>query len=118
MKKRTFLAFFVVTLTISCSGRFVKKDEIQYLEKKYSGVYSVVQPVEYSYSRRLETGTQVRLYFRAGAESIKVYAYPATALREEALGKNFLHLFKEDFQNEKYKREEFENKLLTFVRLL
>ena len=106
-----------VVLQILCSGRFVKREELEYLNKRYSGVYTVIKPVEISHGQLMEAGMKVRLYFRADSESLKVYAYPYNALREEALGKNIMHLFEEDFTDEEYVREVFEKKLAEILLL-
>lgn len=115
MKRLPVGVLVLFFISLHCSGRFVKRDELTYLSKKYSGVYSIRKPVEFSHNQKLDPGMKVRLYFKADGESLKVYAYPANAMREEALGKNVLHLFKEDFRTEEYRRAEFEQKLSAIV---
>ncbi len=109
MKKVAFLLLFVSF--VHCSGRFVKREELQYFEEKYSGVYIMKQKVDAGNNQYVAQGSRVRLYFRADSDSVKVYAYPHNQTREMAMGKNILLLFAEDFPDEKYNREIFENKL-------
>ena len=101
--------------SIMCSGRFVKKDEIQYLEKKYAKEYVTKQKIDIGNNQFMKSGMKVLLFFSSGSESVKVYAYPANQPREEAQGKNILYLFETDFPDEKYKREIFEEKLAALV---
>ncbi|RME93673.1 MAG: type II secretion system-associated lipoprotein [Candidatus Hydrogenedentota bacterium] len=109
------IVIFFTILMIQCSGRFVKKEELQYLQKKYSGIYVIKKPVDIGNNRKLKPGMRVKLFFQSGSESVKVYAYPANEPREEALGKNILYLFEEDFPKEKYSREVLEKKLNEIV---
>ncbi|MCS6985757.1 MAG: type II secretion system-associated lipoprotein [Leptospiraceae bacterium] len=100
-----------ILLLLFCSGRFVKKEELLELEKKYSGVYVIKKKIDVGNNETLSEGSRVRLYFRSDSEAIKVYAYPHNQSREMAVGKNILLLFEEDFPDEKYDRSYFEQKL-------
>lgn len=113
MKK--FFNFFLLFVFFSCSGRFVKKEELMELEKKYSGVYVMKQKVDVGNNQSVAQGSRVRLYFRSDSDSIKVYAYPFNQSREMAIGKNILLLFEEDFPKETYDRAFLEEKLKELV---
>lgn len=89
----------------------MKREELDYLNKKYAGEFIIKKPVDIGNNRKLKKGARVYIYFRSGSESVKVYAYPSNQPREEAIGKNILFLFEEDFPNEKYSRKLLEKKL-------
>lgn len=115
----SFLTIFFLALVFeACSGRFVKREQLNELEQDYQGIYEIVADIDVGNNdyEPLPVGSQVRLYFRSGGESVKVYAYPHTQRREEALGKNILYMFEGDFPEEEYDRKLFEEKLNTIVR--
>lgn len=89
----------------------VKKKELLRLNSKYDGVYSAKQELDIGNNKTIPAGTRLRLFFASKGKTVKVYAYPADALREEALGDNILYLFNTDFPNEKYSAEYLEKQL-------
>ena len=100
----------------ACSGRFVKRDELDYLHKKYNGTYIISQKIDVGNKDEIKAGTRVKLFFTSNSESVKVYAFKFNVPREQAIGKNILYLFETDFPDEEYDRQLFEKKLAALVR--
>ncbi|MDH5716253.1 MAG: type II secretion system-associated lipoprotein [Spirochaetia bacterium] len=112
-KKITIFAgvFIVFTIFSFCSGRFVKREELNYFSEKYAATYVLKKEIDIGNNKTMKAGTQVKLYFISDSSSVKVYAYLPALAREEAVGKNILLLFESDFPDEKYDREFLEKRL-------
>jgi len=105
MKKTIILLGIIIQICIACSGRFVKRDELKYLRTQYKGVFISIKDIDIGNNQTLKKGTKIKLYFRSGGESVKVYAYLFGKSRESAEGKNILYLFESDFTKAKLKEE-------------
>ena len=110
------IIWLVIACLFQCSAHFVKKTQLDQLKNEFKGVYLIIKPVSIGNNRKASKGTKVRLYFISDSESIKVYAYPHTQPRESALGKNILHLFEDDFPEEKWDEKLFKKKLFRVVK--
>ena len=111
-----FLTLLSLLIFGACSARFVNQTELKSLKEKYLGTYVILKAVDIGNNRKAERGSKVKLYFAATSESVKVYAYPHTEPREEAIGNNILYLFEDDFPTEAWDREFFEKKLSEIVK--
>ena len=119
MRKRVIISILLpyIFLNInSCNKKFVKRDEISILQKKYSGEYFLLKDVVTSGNDKLKKGTRVKIYFRSGVHSIKTYAYPYNKERETVMGDNILYLFDTEFEKKKYNRETFEKELKKIIK--
>jgi len=109
------LPYVVLNLSF-CNQKFVKRDEIKVLQKKYSGEYFLLKKIETSNNESLKKGSRIKIYFRSGSHSIKAYAYPYNEDRETVMGDNILYLFDNEFEKKKYNRESFEKKLAEIIK--
>lgn len=89
----------------------VKKEELKRLNSKYNAVYTAKKELDIGNNKTIPIGTRLRLFFASKGKTIKVYAYPADALREEALGDNILYLFNTDFPDGEYSAQYLEQQL-------
>ena len=106
----------MVSLFFFCSGRFVKREELEKLHKEYSGSYIIIKKIDVGNKNEITTGTRVRLFFTSNSDSVKVYAFKFNEPREQALGKNILYLFETDFPDEEFDKKIFLQKLIALVR--
>lgn len=113
--KSALLLFLVSILIIACSGRLVKREQLEEINKKYSMVYNLKADVDIGNGEKLNKGNKVKIYIQSGSETLKVYAYPYNQSREEAFGKNILQMFEEDFTDQKFNRKVFEDKMATLL---
>lgn len=116
MRRTTFvLVAGIVVLLGSCGSRFIRKEEIQRLSKDYEGVYVLRESVETGNFESLNKGARVRIFFKAAADYVSVYAYPHSQQREEAEGKNILQLFESDFPDKKFSEEILRQRLSELI---
>jgi len=102
---------FLILLMISCSGKFVRKEELQKIAADYTGVYSIKEKIDIGNRDSLNKGAKIKIYFKTSGEFVSVYAYPYSQSREEAVGKNILQLFQTDFPNKKFSDSVFRERL-------
>jgi len=101
----------LILIAFSCSGKFVRKEEIQKIAADYTGVYALKEKIDIGNRDSLNKGAKVKIYFKTSGEFVSVYAYPYSQSREEAVGKNILQLFQADFPNKKFNETVFRERL-------
>ena len=119
--KRLFFYWIALIFSFStwfCATPMLQDDEIATLNEAYSGVYVLTQDVDAGNSVTVRAGTKIRLYFKSGEGSVKVYGYHPDQSREGAVGNNILYLFEADFPEGEYDRAFLELKLNKVVRKL
>lgn len=99
---RISLLAVLAPILFACGSRFIKKEEIQKISKDYEGVYVLRESVETGNFDSLNKGARVKIFFKAAADYVSIYAYPYSQPREEAVGKNILQLFEGDFPEKKF----------------
>lgn len=112
----TLLFIFILVFFINCNSPMVKKDQIEYLNKKYSGQYITTKTLDVGNNDILPKGSRVKLYFKSHSESIIAYAYRANQPREMVIGKNILFLFETDFPEEEFQMKVFEERLNEIIK--
>jgi len=106
---------FIILTALSCSSRFVKKEEVQEFSKDYEKIYLLKKKIEVGNFETLNENAKVRIYFKTTGDYISVYAYPYSQNREEAVGKNILQLFDTDFPNKKFDPQVLKEKLAMLI---
>jgi len=113
--KLTYIPVKIILLSalfsFACSGRLVKREELKVLNQKYSKEYLLKEKADIGNNRSMKAGTRVKIFFRSDSDSVKVYAYRFNEPREQALGKNILYLFENDFPDEEYTLKYLEEKI-------
>ncbi|MBV6492152.1 MAG: hypothetical protein LDLANPLL_00143 [Turneriella sp.] len=106
---------FIILTALSCSSRFVKKEEVQKFSKDYEKIYLLKKKIEVGNFETLNENAKVRIYFKTTGDYISVYAYPYSQNREEAVGKNILQFFDTDFPNKKFDPQVLKEKLAMLI---
>lgn len=110
------LALIMILFLSNCNSPMVKRDQIEYLNKKYSGQYITMKTVDIGNNDVLPKGSRVKLYFKSTSEAIIAYAYRANQPREMVIGKNILFLFETDFPKEEFQMDLFEKRLNEIIK--
>lgn len=116
MKQIFFIFLVFLAFSSACTAGMIKKPEVVKLNQEHSRVYVAIDTIDLGNNETFKKGTELRLFFDSKGGSIKVYAYPAEAMREEVLPKNILYLFREDFPNKSYSAKFLEKRLLEKVQ--
>ncbi len=99
----------MVTLLLACAT-FILDEEIDGLKSVESGTYKMLKDVSAN-DLSLSKGESVKLMIRANDISIKVYAYSADQDLLKSKRVLILHLFQDDFKDERFNRDGFDRKL-------
>jgi len=119
--RKRFKVGFLAIISFSflftmCSGRFVKRDLLKSLNKKYSSTYVLQKDTDIGNNQKLKAGTKIKLYILSDSTSVKVYAYSYLKARENTLGKNILYLLETDFEKEIFNIKKFEKELKLLIK--
>ncbi|HRP68173.1 MAG TPA: type II secretion system-associated lipoprotein [Turneriella sp.] len=115
MLKQTLFSLATALILLSCSSRFVKKEDVQEFSKEYEKTYVLKKNIEVGNFETLNEGAKVRVYFKTAGDYIAVYAYPYSQKREEAVGKNILQVFDADFPDKKFNPQVIRDKLAPLI---
>jgi len=99
----------MVALSLACAT-FILDEEIDGLKSVESGTYKMLKDVSAN-DLSLSKGESVKLMIRANDISIKVYAYSADQDILKSKRVLILHLFQDDFKDERFSRDGFDSKL-------
>lgn len=94
----------------------LQEEELKSLHESYNDTYILLKDTDVGNGLTLKAGTRIKLYFKSGSDSIKVYAYLTNQERESVLGKNILYLFDTDFPESEYNRKFLDAKLEKLMR--
>lgn len=117
-KQRIFLFLLCLALfTLSACSTFVPEEDVDSLNKRYSGNYVLLQDFVIN-ELTLAKGTVVRLIIVGGDEWIKVYAYKAD---EDLLNANrflILYMFEDEFPDKEFNADLLDKELAAIVKPL
>lgn len=116
MLKKIMLIAGAIALFSQCSGRFVKREQLADINRELAGVHVTTADIDIGNGATMPPGRKLCLYAESDKESIKVYGYPYTQYREEAIGNNILYMFDEDFPEEEFVYDIFTQKLYSRVQ--
>lgn len=102
-------------LTLECGSAFIRKSDVKDLSKNYEGEYSVRERIDVGNFENLNKGARVKIFFKTTGDYVTVYAYPYSQAREEAVGKNILQLFEQDFPDRKFSTKYIEERLALLI---
>lgn len=102
-------------LTLQCGSAFIRKADVKDLSKNYEGEYSVRERIDVGNFENLNKGARVKIFFKSTGDYVTVYAYPYSQAREEAVGKNILQLFEQDFPERKFSAQYIEERLAILI---
>lgn len=108
----TLIAVMAV-IFLACTT-FILDEEIDGLKSVESGTYKMLKDVSVN-DLSLSKGESVKLMIRANDTSIKVYAYSAEQDILKSKRVLILHLFQDDFKDERFSRDGFDSKLSDVV---
>ena len=117
-RKIILLAIAMLVASAACSGRFVPRDPLGKLNKKWadSKTYEVQKDVDIGNGKIVKKGTKVKIWIESDSFSIKVKAYDLKTTREKAMGKNIVFMYEGMFKNEEFDQGQFEKELLTILK--
>jgi type II secretion system-associated lipoprotein len=114
------ISFLIFLLFTYCSGRFVVREKLKELNKKWAEdkIYLLNENVDVGNGEIVKKGTKIKIWIVSDSFSVKVKAYEHTQSREKAIGKNIIFMYEAQFKNEDFERKPFEDalaKLLTDI---
>jgi len=108
--------FFILSL-IFCSGRFVVREKLKELNKKWAidKIYILNEDVDVGNGEIVKKGAKIKIWIVSDSFSVKVKAYEHNLTRENVIGKNIVFMYEAQFKNEDFERKVFEDKLSKLI---
>jgi type II secretion system-associated lipoprotein len=97
------LLIFLILISLFCSKRLIKKDEISLINEYYSqNTYKLKEEISFSAKDVLKKDTLLKIWIESTPTILKIKTYKLDEDRESAIGKMITYQINDDFKDKKF----------------
>jgi type II secretion system-associated lipoprotein len=105
-----FILFSSILISLFCSKRLIKKDELYLVNEYYSqNTYKLKEDISFSNKDILKKDTLLKIWVESTATILKIKAYKLDEDRESAIGKMITYQINDEFREKKFTVEYLDN---------